>query len=137
MNITLHYLITGIIAVSALGITGCAVYPAYPGYADAPYNYGPPPYAASPTPGYRTAYHTHNMRYDGNLGVYVLLGLPDHYYFNNVYYRYSRNNWYYRYQDKDKWRKFDRRKLPRGLARKYQDNDRRDNDRRDHRDWRS
>ena len=137
MNTTLRNLITGIVAVSAMGLAGCAVYPAYPGYADGPYSYGPPPYA--PAPGYRTSYPAHNMRYDGQLGVYVLLDLPDHYYFNNVYYKYSRNNWFYRYQDRDKWRSFDGRKLPPGLARKYQDYDRRDNNRRDYRDrdWRS
>lgn len=119
-----------ILSVSALTITGCAVYPVQQDYAYEQYSYGPPPYA--PAHGYRATYHTHNMVYDSHLGVYVLLGLPDHYYYDHVYYRYNRDNWYYRHNDKDKWRKYDKRKLPAGLARKYQDDDRRNR-----RDWRS
>ena len=118
------------LAASTLTITGCAVYPVQQDYAYGQYSNGPPAYA--PAHGYRTINHAPNMVYDSHLGVYVLLDLPDHYYFNNVYYRYNRNNWFYRYKDTDKWRKFDKRKLPPGLARKYQDDDRRNN-----RDWHS
>ena len=130
MNTASRNFIVVILAVSALTITGCAVYPAHQNYAYEQYNYGPPPYASSYS--YREKYHAHNMVYDRHLGVYVLLGLPDHYYYNNVYYRFSKNNWYYRHNDKDKWRKYDKRKLPEGLARKY-----RNDDRRNHRGWRS
>lgn len=130
MNTTARKIILVILAGSALTLSGCAVYPAHSGYVYEQYSNGPPPYA--PAHGYRSTYNAHNMVYDSHLGVYVLLGLPDQYYYDNVYYRYNSKNWYYRHNDKDKWRKYDKRKLPPGLARKYQDNDRGQ-----HRDWRS
>jgi len=130
MNTTARKIILVILAGSALTFSGCAVYPAHNDFAYEQYSYGPPAYA--PAHGYRANSHAHNMIYDARLGVYVLRDLPDHYYYDHVYYRYNRNNWYYRHNDKDKWRKYDKRKLPEGLVRKY-----RDSDRNDRRDWRS
>jgi hypothetical protein len=124
MNNTGRNLITAFLAGFVITLSGCAVYPAHHDFAYEQRGYGPPPYA--PAHGYRTKIHGHNMLYDAHLGVYVLLDLHDHYYHNLVYYKYNKKNWYYRQHDKDKWRKYDKRKLPEGLSRKYQDYERRD-----------
>ena len=52
---------------------------------------GPPPYA--PAHGYRHRYHDYDMRYDSNLGCYVVLGMPNVYFSNGVYLRFSGDRW--------------------------------------------
>ena len=53
---------------------------------------GPPPHA--PAHGYR---HKHNdnveLVFDNNLGVYVVVGYPDHYHDGKRYYRWARGQW--------------------------------------------
>ncbi|OGT71260.1 MAG: hypothetical protein A2W76_05380 [Gammaproteobacteria bacterium RIFCSPLOWO2_12_47_11] len=101
-----------LIAGTVLAVSGCAVYPAHPHQ-----GYGPPPHA--PAHGYRAKYHDHDLVYDSHLGVYLVIGLQDHYYRDGYYYRYARDGWYHsRYIDRD-WGRYDDRKLPPGLAKKY------------------
>jgi hypothetical protein len=100
-------------AILATAATGCAVYPAHsqgPGY-------GPPPHA--PAHGYRARYHDHDLVFDAGLGVYVVVGLPDIYFYNGIYLRYSHEGWQHsRYADRD-WRRYDDHKIPPGLAKKH------------------
>ena len=120
-------LLGDIVISSVLTMTGCAVYPAHD------YGYGPPPHA--PAPGYRYRYYDHDLVYDANLGVWVVIGFTDYYFLDDYYYRHRPDGWYYsRDFDRD-WRPYKDNRLPPGLVRKYHDNDRdRDHGDRDHGD---
>lgn len=100
--------------------TGCAQ--RGPIYGDGGYQRGgPPPHA--PAHGYRHKQKNHQMRYDSALGVYVLLDLIDHYYFDDRYYRYRGGDWQYaRELEGDRWRDADRRSIPEQLYRQYSHN---------------
>ena len=43
---------------------------------------------------------------DGNLGVYIVVGLQDYYYYDNNYYRYDRDRWYYSNELDRNWRDY-------------------------------
>ena len=97
--------ITGIalaaIAASALAAQGCIVDPHHHhrGRAIVPAvakRAGPPPHA--PAHGYRHKHHDRSgsqvsLRFDTDLGVYVVLGQPDHYWSNDRYFRWSGAHW--------------------------------------------
>lgn len=102
---------------SVLFMTGCAVYPMQ--YSNR--GYGPPPHA--PAHGYRHKYHDHDLVYDSNLGVYLVIGYPDYYFLGDSYYRHSNDGWYYSKQVDRDWQQYQQARLPPGLARKYHDND--------------
>ncbi len=97
---------------AVVAVTGCVAYPAHRGGV-----YAPPPYA--PADGYHQAYYGHDLRYDVNLGVYLVVDRPNHYYYHDNYYRYDAGRWYYSHDLNDRWRTYDERKLPPGLAKKY------------------
>jgi hypothetical protein len=107
-----RFFLTAIMIGSVSAASGCFV---YPGRSND--GYGPPPHA--PAHGYRNQHQGHVVRYDASLGVYVVLGLPNYYYNNNVYYRYDRDDWYYSHSLDRDWRHCDERNLPPGLAKKY------------------
>lgn len=111
-RITRH--IAGILAAGAMfGLTGCAVYPAH----HHGHGYGPPPHA--PAHGYRARYHQHDLVYDSHLGVYIVVGLQDYFFHDGHYFHHKYDGWYYsRNIDRD-WDRYDDRKLPPGLAKKY------------------
>jgi len=116
MNKINRQVISSLLIGSVLIVSGCAVYPAH----DHHQGYGPPPHA--PAHGYRAKYHNHDLVYDAHLGVYIVIGLHDHFYRDGNYYKHARDGWYYsRYTDRD-WGRYDERKLPPGLARKYHGN---------------
>jgi len=94
-------------------VSGCTVYPVH--HHDA--GYGPPPHA--PAHGYRYKYQDHDFVYDADLGVYIVIGLRDYYFYDDYYYRYDNNHWYYsRDLDRD-WHDYNEGKLPPGLAKKH------------------
>ncbi len=97
---------------AGLAITGCVAYPAHREGV-----YAPPPRA--PAPGYHQMYYGHDLRYDVNLGVYLVVGMPNHYFYHDNYYRYHEDRWYHSHDLKGNWRTYDERKLPPGLAKKY------------------
>ena len=97
-------------AVAALA--ACVAYPA--GQRE---SYPPPPRA--PAAGYHQEYRGHDLRWNASLGVYVIMDMPNHYFYNGDYYRYHRGQWYYSRDMKKRWRHYDERKLPPGLAKKY------------------
>ena len=104
--------ITAVIIGAVLMVSGCAVYTAR--YDE---GYGPPPHA--PAHGYRYKHQGHDVVYDSNLNVYVVVGLQDYYFYNNYYYKYDHDRWYYS-KDLDRdWRDYKESKLPPGLAKKY------------------
>jgi hypothetical protein len=52
---------------------------------------GPPPHA--PAHGYRHKHRGHDLRFDSALGVYVVVGLPDLWWFDGHYIRWSGVRW--------------------------------------------
>ena len=97
--------ITGIalaaIAASALAAQGCIVDPHHRHWGGATEpavakRAGPPPHA--PAHGYRHKQHDRSgaqvtLRFDTDLGVYVVLGQPDHYWSNDRFFRWSGVHW--------------------------------------------
>ncbi len=79
-------------ALMALAVTGC-VKQAGVSYGDdtGHYHKGPPPHA--PAHGYRAKHQHHDMRYDSKLGAYVVLGYDDHFYADNLFFRYRDSGW--------------------------------------------
>jgi hypothetical protein len=55
------------------------------------YRHGPPPHA--PAHGYRHKYEGVELVYDSGRGVYVVIDLPNHYYFKGRYYRRGEVQW--------------------------------------------
>lgn len=113
---------------AALIMTGCAVYPVH--HYDE--GYGPPPHA--PAHGYRYHYYDHDLVYDADLGVWLVIGFTNYYFLDGFYYRYSPDGWYYsRSFDRD-WQHYREDKLPPGLYRKYHGHDEHGRDRGHERD---
>jgi hypothetical protein len=52
---------------------------------------GPPPHA--PAHGYRHKHHGHDLVFDTELGVYVVVGLRDVWFLDGSYFRLSGENW--------------------------------------------
>lgn len=74
--------------LAPLLVSGC-VHHHYnePGYSRG----GPPPHA--PAHGYRHKHYNHDLVFDSGLGVYVVLGRPDYYFWDNRYFRYYDGYW--------------------------------------------
>lgn len=52
---------------------------------------GPPPHA--PAHGYRHKHRGHDLAFDSRLGVYVVVGLPDLWFFDGSYFRWVGDRW--------------------------------------------
>ena len=113
MNVLHKYLVVAVMISAVTLLSGCAVYPVH--HHDA--GYGPPPHA--PAHGYRHKYLGHELVFDANLGVYVVVDLHDHYYHNDYFYRYDHDHWYYSHDNDRDWREYKNGKLPPGLAKKH------------------
>lgn len=78
---------------------------------------GPPPHA--PAHGYR---HKHadgaELEYRSDLGVYVVIGRPDHYYYKDRYYRLNGGSWEASVDLSGTWAPAREKKLPSGLRNK-------------------
>ena len=59
------------------------------------------------------------IRYDARLGVYAVVGFPDLYFLNNIYYRYDYDHWYWTHALGRSWCYCNDGDLPPGLAKKY------------------
>lgn len=107
-------LIAVLMALFTFGVTGCATRTAVGvGYGDGPHYHkeGPPPHA--PAHGYRHKYHQHDYVYDSKIGAYVVLGYDDHFYIDELYYRYRDGGWQVSvHLDGHDWRHIDDRKVP-------------------------
>lgn len=80
---------------------------------------GPPPWA--PAHGYRHKHAGHELRFDAQLGVYVVVGLPHVYFQSDHYYRRVDSHWERcRKLDKAKWKAIDAAAVPTSLAKHYE-----------------
>jgi len=78
--------------------------------------HGPPPHA--PAHGYRHKYQGLEMVYDSGRSVYVVIGLPSHYYYEGHFYRFERARWAVSTQIGGPWRSVSEESLPPGLRAK-------------------
>ena len=74
---------------------------------------GPPPHA--PAHGYRQKHEGVELVYDSEMGIYIVVDLPDCYYFKNRYYRFGENQWEIGVSLKGPWKFVSRYDLPKGL----------------------
>ena len=114
MKVLNRCLLSTILVGAVMMISSCATYPDQRG---AGYYDGPPPY--SPEHGYRYRHQGHDIVYDANLGVYIVLGQQDYYYYDNNYYRRDGDRWYYSRDLNRDWRDHRGDNLPAGLTYKY------------------
>lgn len=78
---------------------------------------GPPPHA--PAHGYRRKNRQGlSMMFDSNLGVYVLMDYPMHYFWDDRYYRKGKHGWETTEDINNKWRKIIKHDIPQGLQNK-------------------
>ena len=79
------------------------------------YVQGPPPHA--PAHGYRHKHHEHGVElvYDSGLGVYVVVELPNHFYFKGHYYRHGEPRWEIGVHVHGPWEVVAEESLPKGL----------------------
>ena len=122
-----------------IGRGGYPSYPSYPSYPDAggppvvvedDGDHGPPPWA--PAHGYRRKHQrayqsreqTVDLVFDRNVGVYVVVGIPNYYYWNGVYVRLDAGRWWRAPYLDARWEPCPADALPGGLrdkpVRKYQ-----------------
>lgn len=83
------------------------------------YEAGPPAHA--PAHGYRKKYHNHDLSYDSGLGVYVVLGSPGFYFWDDFYWRLRDGFWIRASTFDGPWLVVEDtyRALPPGLAKKH------------------
>ncbi len=86
-------------------------------HADKHQHHGPPPHA--PAHNYR---HTHRHQgqdlefvFDSELGVYIVIGVPDRYYWNGHYLRIAGDQWYASVNLDSGWEAWNREHIPAGL----------------------
>ena len=77
---------------------------------------GPPPHA--PAHGYRHKQHGVELVYDSGRGVYVVIDLPNHYYFKGRYYRRGEIQWEVGVHIDGPWEFISEDALPKGLRAK-------------------
>ena len=74
---------------------------------------GPPPHA--PAHGYRRKYQGVELVYDSGRGIYVVIDLPNHYYFKGHYYRLGEIEWEVGVGLEGPWKVISYDELPKGL----------------------
>lgn len=84
-----------------------------------------PHYAKSgpPAHGYRHKHRSHDLSYDSGVGVYVVVGLSDHYFDDGLYFRYRSGNWEVSVNLNDGWHLADRHVVPSKLWKSKQKHD--------------
>ncbi len=75
--------------------------------------HGPPPHA--PAHGYRHRQHGAELVYDSGRGVYVVVELPNHFYFKGHYYRHRETYWEIGVHVDGPWEVVAEKSLPSGL----------------------
>ena len=78
---------------------------------------GPPPHA--PAHGYRHKHKHHDLEYNSDLGIYVVIGLPDHYFIDGIYYKHTSHGWYSSHDADKDWKEYKKDVLPGKLNKKY------------------
>jgi hypothetical protein len=77
---------------------------------------GPPPHA--PAHGYRHKHHGRDLVFDSDLGVYVVVGLPDLWFLDGSYYRWYGERWEIGIDIAGPWRLAPERSIPGRLREK-------------------
>ena len=80
------------------------------------HKHGPPPHA--PAHGYRHKQHGVELVYDSGRGVYVVIDLPNHYYFKGRYYHRGEIQWEVGVHIDGPWEFISEDELPKGLRAK-------------------
>ena len=75
--------------------------------------HGPPPHA--PAHGYRQKHQGVELVYDSGRGVYVVVELPNHFYFGGHYYRHGETQWEIGVHVDGPWEVVAEESLPKGL----------------------
>ncbi len=76
---------------------------------------GPPPHA--PAHGYRAKQADGaELVFDSDLGLYVVVGMPDYYYFDGCYFRFYHNCWQTSIHIDSGWKAAPEKSVPPGLA---------------------
>jgi len=98
--------------------SGCVVVDGHRGpHRDAGvYESGPPPHA--PAHGYRHTHRGRDLVFDSSLGVYVVVGLPDLWFFDGSYFRWYRERWEVGVDVDGPWRAARERSVPMRLREK-------------------
>ena len=106
-----HFISVSLAALATVSISGCHPYrrePYEPDY------HGPPPWA--PAHGYR---HKHrsgvDLVYDAGLGVYIVVGWPNHYFYDGHFYRHRQGHWEESREFNDHWHRPPSGRVPPGL----------------------
>ncbi len=95
-----------IVGVAAFAIQSCTLV------------YHGPPY--TPAHGYVAVHHGAELVFDEGLGLYIVTGYPDYYYYSGYYYRVYDGRRYERCRTIDgSWKSIGYSRLPHGLAKKY------------------
>jgi hypothetical protein len=108
-------LVIATLAASLLALVGCVHVEDH----DHGKRGGPPPHA--PAHGYRHHHEGAQLRYDAHLGVYVVIGHPDHFFHDGHYYRRLASRW-----DrcgnwkKGNWKPIELARVPAPLVKHYQ-----------------
>jgi len=128
MNTLRNLLLMTTMAIAFAALTGCIASPAHHDRGYEGHSRG------APQQGYRQTFEGYEGRYDSNLGVYVLVDRPHHYYYNDRYYRHDQNRWYSSRHIDRGWKTYKGHKLPTQLANRYEkDHRNHDKDREKHR----
>ncbi len=112
----------GVLMGLTLALNGCVVAPVE---AERGYYYGPPPHAA-PISGHR--YRNGDgliISYDSGLGVYLVVGYPGLYWWNDYYYRERSGYWEWSHRHLGPWDRPRVERLPSGLRKRYEQEHRR------------
>jgi hypothetical protein len=59
------------------------------------------------------------LEYNSNLGIYVVIGLPDHYFIDGIYYKKTKHGWYSSHDAEKDWKEYRKDFLPGKLDKKY------------------
>ncbi len=110
--IKLAFFVT-VFALTSVTVSSCASVTAHPG-ASGKHGKGPPPHA--PAHGYR---HKHQdgveLVFDSGRGVYVVVEIPNEYYFDGHYYRLRADQWAVSTHVDGPWGVIDEVSIPAGL----------------------
>ncbi len=80
---------------------------------------GPPPHAHAPAHGHRAKYRGADLSFDAQLGVYVVVGLENHFFADEHFFRRAKSGWEISLSLDGGWAGAVPTRLPPGLAKKY------------------
>ena len=103
-------------AYSAILLSACTVVKVHE---DGYEHNGPPPHA--PAHGYRHKHKKHDLEYNSDLGIYVVIGLAEHYFIDGIFYKRTKHGWYSSHDIDKAWKEYKKDNLPGKLHKKYSD----------------